>query len=174
MDGKVFGKQIRFFHALPELTPCLLHPQNAFHQVCIEGAILKGMVLDELIKVVLFPVILVAGKIDQVFCKVDVITVVPVGQDIVFRRVYVVCDKLFSHPANPNIRRLFCDLFAQYVKGAFLVTGTKWAKSVGRAFLRVKEDQDALVPLEPHGLIVVPPDEQVGESELGDLGRVFG
>jgi hypothetical protein len=38
----------------------------------------------------------------------------------------------------------------------------------------MKDDQDASIPLGPRGTIMVPPDEQVGESELRDLRRVFG
>jgi hypothetical protein len=85
----------------------------------------------------------------------------------------VICDKLLSRSANPDISRLFCDLLAEDVKSAFLISGTKGRKPVDRAFLRMKNDQDTSLPLKPGGLIMVPPDKQVGESELRDPGRVF-
>jgi hypothetical protein len=36
----------------------------------------------------------------------------------------------------------------------------------------MKDDQEAFIPLKPGGLIMVPPDKQVGESEFRDLRRV--
>jgi hypothetical protein len=85
----------------------------------------------------------------------------------------VILDKLLFHPANPDIRSLFCDLLAENVQSAFFIPGTKRSKPVDRACLGMKDDQEAFIPLKPDRSVMVPPDKQVGKSELRDPGRVF-
>ena len=53
------------------------------------------------------------------------------------------------------------------------IPGTKRSKPVGRACLGMKDDQEAFIRLKPDRSIMVPPDKQVGKSELRDPGGVL-
>jgi len=93
--------------------------------------IFKSVVLDKLIEVVLFPVVLVAGKMDQVLCKVDVITVVSVGQGIVFSR----CLRGLRQNSSPTLQiRTSAVSFAislHRAQGRFLYRLDQMGKALG-------------------------------------------